>query len=393
MLDPVLHRAFWRMLITWLVIIMTGRCLRLVLLFEAVSSCVPPAVVGSFVTIGAVVGALISIIAGRAYNRFGPRWLNVAAGLIVIGAGLHLHFFPTCNDTLVQSAVAYSLICMAIVMSNTAVYRACGSIFQGGPRVTAFSRLNALYSVIEILSPLGIGILYEICPDMLAALLIAFATVSLFMPGPFPASLMARKAQTATNSLLYSLKRLTVSRVLLGGTIAGAAIHAVVATFMLVLPISAPGLSMSMADIGYLLAAFAFAQFLGCFVLSASPAPDKLCSRMFMTLAAGGLVLGAAFWSTSFAAMLVLSFLLGAALGPIQPLSMSMIFQYSEPGSVGDILGVRLMLNNFARIIAPLSMGFALDVMSGPCFLSWTGAAILAATFGALLYSRVSRAA
>ena len=114
---------------------------------------------------------------------------------------------------------------------------------------------------------------------------------------------------------------------------------------------------------------------------------------MFMTLAAGGLVLGAAFWSTSFAAMLVLSFLLGAALGPIQPLSMSMIFQYSEPGSVGDILGVRLMLNNFARIIAPLIMGFALDVMSGPCFLSWTGAAILAATFGALLYSRVSRAA
>lgn len=43
---------------------------------------------------------------------------------------------------------------------------------------------------------------------------------------PFPVSLIGRKAKSATNSLLYNLQRLSVSRVLPGGTMAGSAIHA-----------------------------------------------------------------------------------------------------------------------------------------------------------------------
>lgn len=70
------------------------------------------------------------------------------------------------------------------------------------------------------------------------------------MPSPFPVSLIGRKAQAATNSLLYNLQRLSVSRVPLGGTMAGSAIHAV----------SAPELPCRWPTTGCLLAAFAFAQ-------------------------------------------------------------------------------------------------------------------------------------
>ena len=61
-----------------------------------------------------------------------------------------------------------------------------------------------------------------------------------------------------------------------------------------------------MADNGCLLAAFAFAQFLGCFIQSVNPALHKLCSRMFMTLAAGGLVLAAPFSNRVFQEFLLL---------------------------------------------------------------------------------------
>lgn len=63
---------------------------------------------------------------------------------------------------------------------------------------------------------------------------------------------------------------------------------------------------LSMADNGCLLAAFAFAQFLGCFIQSVNPALHKLCSRMFMTRAAGGLVLAAPFSNRVFQEFLLL---------------------------------------------------------------------------------------
>lgn len=72
-----------------------------------------------------------------------------------------------------------------------------GSLFEDGPRVTSASTRSTA-------SPSS-------CP----------------VPSlPFPVSLIGRKAQSATNSLLYNLQRLSVSRVLPGGTIAGSAIHA-----------------------------------------------------------------------------------------------------------------------------------------------------------------------
>lgn len=88
---------------------------------------------------------------------------------------------------------------------------------------------------------------------------------------PFPVSLIGRKAESATNSLLYNLQRLSVSRVLPGGTMAGSAIHAG----------SAPELPCRWPT-------------------------TVVCSRMFMTRAAGGLVLAAPFSNRVFQEFLLL---------------------------------------------------------------------------------------
>ena len=388
MLDQTLNRSFWRLLLTWLVILLAGRSLRMVLLFEAVAGNVSAASVCAIITCGAVVGAMMAILAGRFYNSFGPTVLNRTAGIMLLGAATLLYYFPTTSATLLEGTVVNILICVSFVLSNTAVYRATGTIFSGGPRVTAFSRLNALNSILEIIAPLGVGLLFDLYPEDLSAALGLFACLALLIPHTFPLTELSPKAQMRSFSLLSNLRRLSASQILLGGILAGAGIHAIISTITIVIPIAAPELTLSTRDVGYLLAAFAFAQFVACLWLSAHPDPTKLCRRLFLSLIVGGIVMTTTYYAVGFYSLLLVSMIVGAALGLVPPLSMSIIFQYAEPGAVGDIVGVRLMLNNFARIVAPTIMGIALDFMTGSVFLSWIGVTILVSVGIALWLSK-----
>lgn len=360
MLDQTLNRSFWHLLTTWLVILLAGRSLRMVLVFEAVAGNVSAASVGAIITCGAVVGALMAILAGRLYNSLGPTVLNRTAGTLLLGSATLLYYFPTTGATLFEGTIANILICVSFVLSNTAVYRATGAIFSGGPRVTAFSRLNALNSILEIIAPLGVGFLFDLYPEDLSGALGLFACLALLLPRTFPSTHLYPNTQMRSFSLWSNLRRLSTSQILLGGILSGAGIHAIISIITIVIPIAAPGLALSTRDVGYLLAAFAFAQFIACLWLSAHPDTTKLCRRLFLSLIVGGIVMTTTYCAVGFYSLLLVSMIVGAALGLVHPLSMSIIFQYSEPGAVGDIVGVRLMLNNFARILAPTIMGIAL---------------------------------
>lgn len=390
MLDQTPNRSFWHLLTTWLVILLAGRSLRMVLVFEAVAGNVSAASVGAIITCGAVVGALVAILAGRLYNGLGPTVLNRTAGTLLLGSATLLYYFPTTGATLFEGTIANILICVSFVLSNTAVYRATGAIFSGAPRVTAFSRLNALNSILEIIAPLGVGFLFDLYPEHLSAALGLFACLALLLPRTFPSAHLYPNNQMRSFSLWSNLRRLSTSQILLGGILSGAGIHAIISIITIVIPIAAPGLALSTRNVGYLLAAFAFAQFVACLWLSAHPDPTKLCRRLFLSLIVGGIVMTTTYYAVGFYSLLLVSMIVGAALGLVHPLSMSIIFQYAEPGAVGDIVGVRLMLNNFARIVAPTIMGIALDFMTGSVFLSWIGVAILVSVGVALWIRKTS---
>lgn len=288
MLDQTLNRSFWHLLTTWLVILLAGRSLRMVLVFEAVAGNVSAASVGAIITCGAVVGALVAILAGHLYNGLGPTVLNRTAGTLLLGSATLLYYFPTTGATLFEGTIANILICVSFVLSNTAVYRATGAIFSGAPRVTAFSRLNALNSILEIIASLGVGFLFDLYPEDLSAALGLFACLALLIPHTFPLTELSPKAQMRSFSLWSNLRRLSTSQILLGGILSGAGIHAIISIITIVIPIAAPGLALSTRDVGYLLAAFVFTQFIACLWLSAHPDPTKLCRRLFLSLIVGG---------------------------------------------------------------------------------------------------------
>lgn len=288
MLDQTLNRSFWHLLTTWLVILLAGRSLRMVLVFEAVAGNVSAASVGAIITCGAVVGALVAILAGRLYNGLGPTVLNRTAGTLLLGSATLLYYFPTTGATLFEGTIANILICVSFVLSNTAVYRATGAIFSGAPRVTAFSRLNALNSILEIIASLGVGFLFDLYPEHLSAALGLFACLALLLPRTFPSAHLYPNNQMRSFSLWSNLRRLSTSQILLGGILSGAGIHAIISIITIVIPIAAPGLALSTRDVGYLLAAFAFTHFIACLWLSAHPDPTKLCRRLFLSLIVGG---------------------------------------------------------------------------------------------------------
>lgn len=63
---------------------------------------------------------------------------------------------------------------------------------------------------------------------------------------------------------------------------------------------------------------------------------------------------------------------------------MSTIFQYAPPESVGDIVGMRLMLNNLGRIMMSLFMAAGVrGFMSSTVFLSTFASIVLVVTIGA----------
>lgn len=98
----------------------------------------------------------------------------------------------------------------------------------------------------------------------------------------------------------------------------------------------------------------------------------------------GGVALSGAALADGFASFLLVVSVAGFGFGLVRPLSMSTIFQYAPPESVGDIVGMRFMLNNLGRIMMSLFMAAGVGgFMSSTVFLSTLALVVLVVTIGA----------
>ena len=89
-------------------------------------------------------------------------------------------------------------------------------------------------------------------------------------------------------------------------------------------------------------------------------------------------------FSNGFVFLLVVVSVAGFGFGLVRPLSMSTIFQYAPPESVGDIVGMRFMFNNLGRIMMSLFMAAGVGgFMSSTVFLSMLALVVLVVTIGA----------
>jgi MFS family permease len=73
----------------------------------------------------------------------------------------------------------------------------------------------------------------------------------------------------------------------------------------------------------------------------------------------------------------IIAFMLGLSLGCGQPLSLMMVYAHSPEGRSGEVLGLRLMVNNFTHIAVPLVFG-SFGSLLGLAPVFWINALMLA---------------
>lgn len=332
-----LRTAFRRLFAQWYLLGLAARCLQFTLIFEAVSHGVGAAWMGAVMAASSVACAVFTIYAGRLYNRFGPSPLNRCAALCCAGAG----FLATQHEAPAALAVAWMLTGMTLMLAATAGYRGIGGLFGAADRVSRFSRMCLLSNVSEIAMPVAIGALFSQAPDLM----------------PF---------------------------IVLAGVVAGSGVNALFCILDILVPTAGGGMGLTTIQTGTLLSACALAQVAASSLLSVRANHWTLLPQLRNALLLGGVALSGAALADGFASFLLVVSVAGFGFGLVKPLSMSTLFQYAPPESVGDIVGMRFMLNNLGRIMMSLFMAAGVGgFMSSTVFLSTLALIVLVVTIGA----------
>ncbi len=382
MVSAQLRTSFRRLFAHWYLLGLGARCLQLTLIFLAVSQDVSAGLMGAVMAASSVICGILTVFAGRLYSRLGPAPLNRCSALCCAAAAL----LATQHHELAALALAWTLAAMTLMLSSTAGYRGIGSLFGAAERISRFSRMSLLSNVNEILLPVAISAVFATSPGLTPIIVLAVCLVDLFMPAGISRAEFKASGRPVTRALAVNLRRLFASGPLLAGVTAGAAINALLCIFDVLIPAAGGAMDLQTTEIGILLSASALAQVAASMLLTVRPNHRTLMKQLRNALMLGGAALTGAVLADGFAAFLVVVAVSSFGFGLVRPLSMSAIFQFSPPDSVGDIVGLRFMLNNFSRILMSLFMTACVGgFMSSTAFLSTVGGIVLAVTLGATL--------
>ena len=366
-----LRTAFRRLFAQWYLLGLAARCLQFTLIFEAVSHGVGAAWMGAVMAASSVACAVFTIYAGRLYNRFGPSPLNRCAALCCAGAG----FLATQHEVPAALAVAWMLTGMTLMLAATAGYRGIGGLFGAADRVSRFSRMCLLSNVSEIAMHVAIGALFSQDPDLMPFIVLAVSLALSFLSSGVSRSDLRAHGLVESTDLLVNIRRLAGSGPLLAGVVAGSGVNALFCILDILVPTAGGGMGLTTTLTGTLLSACALAQVAASSLLSVRANHRTLLPQLRNS--------GAAL-ADGFVFLLVVVSVAGFGFGLVRPLSMSTIFQYAPPESVGDIVGMRFMFNNLGRIMMSLFMAAGVGgFMSSTVFLSMLALVVLVVTIGA----------
>ena len=375
-----LRTAFRRLFAQWYLLGLAARCLQFTLIFEAVSHGVGAAWMGAVMAASSVACAVFTIYAGRLYNRFGPSPLNRCAALCCAGAG----FLATQHEAPAALAVAWMLTGMTLMLAATAGYRGIGGLFGAADRVSRFSRMCLLSNVSEIAMPVAIGALFSQAPDLMPFIVLAVSLALSFLSSGVSRSDLRAHGLVESTDLLVNIRRLAGSGPLLAGVVAGSGVNALFCILDILVPTAGGGMGLTTIQTGTLLSACALAQVAASSLLSVRANHRTLLPQLRNALLLGGVALSGAALADGFSSFLLVVSVAGFGFGLVKPLSMSTLFQYAPPESVGDIVGMRFMLNNLGRIMMSLFMAAGVGgFMSSTVFLSTLALIVLVVTIGA----------
>lgn len=344
--------------------------------------------VGIIMSLIAFLPMLLSVHAGRAIDRIGPRRPMIAgAALIVAGLGIAA-LFPR-----LQALFVVTTVCgLGFLFFHIAVHQAVGLIGTDRDRMRNFSILALAFSTSSFLGPMLAGF----CIDYLGyratfAISTAIGVASLAAALNLKSDIARpREAAAASGRRAFDLLKTPRLRLVL---VVSGLLSMCWDLFSFAVPIYGVRIGMSASQIGLVLGAFGVAIF---FVRLVMPMLARHVQEWPMLIAAMALT-GIAFAAfpliESGAVLAALAFVVGFALGGAQPMIMTLIYREAPAGRAAEAVGIRTLFLNISQTGMPLMTGaFGAALGIGPAF--WFMVVLLGATsWHARRQDRVSRRA
>ena len=335
-------------------------------------------VIGLLIAMYSLFPALLALYAGRLSDRLGAR-RPMLIGSIGLVLGLLL---PAAFPVLPALFVSAALFGMSYIFYHVAVQNLLGALSTEADRTRNFNNYTMMISVGGFAGPLCAGFAIDHAGYRLTYLLLALvALVPVFTQvltwssfgGPRP-----RGGKHNERSQLAGARELLRQAPLRRTLIGSAAVLTGTDLFQFYMPIYGHSIGLSASKIGFILSMVAAAAFI---VRIGLPALVRKAGEQ--TLLAYSLFLGAATYLlfpffTDVTVLTVIAFMLGLSLGCGQPLSLMMAYARSPQGRSGEVLGLRLTINNFTHIAVPLVFG-SFGSMFGLAPVFWINALMLAA--------------
>lgn len=295
---------------------------------------------------------LLSWPVGVASDRFGSRWLLVAGSLTGVGGLLVPGFF----DSVGAAYVAATLGGLSLSVYNVAVQNMVGQVSAPEHRTRNFANFMVVGSSSSLVGPLLTGFLIDhvgyssasliLVVVPLAGLLLLLARGSRLPPGS--------GQKRARTSLSGALAGPNMRRTLF----LGAAVTLGTDMFQVYLPVYGHQIGMTASVIGVMTGCLAVASFVARLFIGRLIAMLGEQRLLIVTMLLGALSYVLVPFAGGALTLGLISVLFGLSMGCGQPLTVMLAYNLAEAGRAGETLGLRLTVNNLARVAGPLLFGY-----------------------------------
>jgi len=332
-----------------------------------------PLMVGVLISVYSVFPLFFAVYSGRISDRFGSRY-PMLFGSIVAGIGL---IVPVLWPKLPMLYVSAMLIGAGFVFFNVAVQNLGGSLGSPEERTRNFSTLALGFASGHLLGPVTGGHAIDFHGFTFAYLI--FAAFMLLPIGLFALGKRFEATPQTSTQERKNTRELLRTPALRRAIIVSGLMATGIDLYTFYVPIYGHSIGLSATTIGNLLGMFAAATFVvrvGLPVFTRRFGVERVLAIALFASATMFLP----FPLIKFVpALYALSFCIGLAMGCGQPLTVNLAYDRSPPGRSGEVVGLRLMVNNLTHMGVPLAAG-ALGTLFGVAPVFWINALFLTAS-------------
>ena len=360
---------------------------RLVLSLFALELGASALVVGLLNALFSLAAATLAVQVGRVADRYGARWLLMGGS---VGASLGMSR-PWLLPSLITVLIAGVLGGLSLVCFNVTTQNLVGLLSPPAERARNVANYSLTMSAGALFGPLLAGFLIDQGGSARACLILAVyalapLAVLLIRRGRLEEGALHQPDADAVKVKGQGALALLRDPGVRETTITSSILVCGLTMMTSYLPVYAHAAGLSAGVIGVVVAMNACASFI---IRALLPAMIRRFRERGVLVMAFGLG-SVAFLLLPFfqhpVALGLLAFVFGLGMGTGQPVITLMTFQYSPPGRTGEAMGLKIGLNHFTNLIAPLAFG-GVATAAGLAIMFW-GNGIAMALAGGISWSR-----